>query len=83
MAALDATKLVKVGGGVQQLFIYQTPDTNAEVVTSGYFNDVTNQLRQHDIILVVSASGGTPKVDPISVTSATGAATVTTTVTET
>jgi hypothetical protein len=80
--ALDATKLSKVGGGVQQLFIYNTADAIATVIGSGYFNSVTYQLKQNDIILVVGATGGTRTFDAIAVTSATEAATVTTTALE-
>jgi hypothetical protein len=80
--ALDATKLSKIGGGLQQLFLYNSADAIATVIGSGYFNSVTNQLKQNDVILVVGATGGTRTMDSICVTSATDAATVTTTALE-
>ena len=51
-------------------------------MASGYFNGVTDNLRQYDIILCVSGIGGTVNVDMLTVTSADGAATVTTTAVE-
>ena len=80
--ALDATKVQKVAGGAQALFLYNTPDAIATVIASGYFNSITANLKQWDVILVVGVTGGTPTIDAITVTSATGAATVTTTATE-
>ena len=47
---------------------------------SGYFNPVADQLRKGDLILVSSATGGTPVFGALIVTSATAAATVTTAV---
>ena len=39
---------------------YTTPDTKAEVVTSGYFNDAVVQgLQVGDIVWSVDANGGT------------------------
>lgn len=80
--ALTATALFKVAGANPGLHIYKTADAIATVVASGYFNSVTDNLRQWDVIIVVSETGGTPKVDVITVTSADGATTVTTTATE-
>lgn len=80
--ALTASTLYKVAGAEPGLSIYQTADAIATVVGSGYFNDVTNNLKQFDVILVVGATGGTPTVDVITITSATGAATVTSTALE-
>lgn len=81
--ALTASALTKVAGAAPGLFIYQSADTLATITGSGYFDSVTNNLKQFDVILVVSATGGTALVDPIVVTSATGAATVTTSAGET
>lgn len=53
---------------------YTTSDTYATVVASGYFNDVSTDLYQNDIIYVVASDAATW----IKVTSTTGAATVTT-----
>jgi hypothetical protein len=80
--ALTATSLFKIAGANPGLHIYKTADTIATTTGSGYFNGVTDNLRQWDVIIVVSETGGTPKVDVITVTSADGAATVTTTATE-
>lgn len=79
--ALDATKLERIGGGTNGLFLYQAgADTAATVAGSGYFNNVTDRLRQGDVILVVGNS--VASIDSLVVTSATGAATVTTTAVE-
>jgi hypothetical protein len=80
--ALTIPTLSKIGGGLQQLHLYNTADAIATVLGSGYFNLVTNQLKQNDVILVVSKTGGTREFDAICVTSATDAATVTTTALE-
>jgi hypothetical protein len=39
---------------------YKTVDTKANVVTSGYFNDVANNFTAGDMIWCHTASGGTP-----------------------
>lgn len=80
--ALTASTLFKVAGANPGLHIYKTADAINTVTGSGYFNAVTDNLRQHDVIIVVSETGGTPKIDNIFVTSADGAATVTTSATE-
>lgn len=80
--ALTASTLFKVAGANPGLHIYKTADTIATVTASGYFNNVTDNLRQYDVIIVVSETGGTPKIDNIFVTSADGATTVTTSATE-
>jgi N-acetylglucosamine-6-phosphate deacetylase len=75
--ALDRTKLQRIGGVLPQLHIYDAgADAIATVAGSGYFNAVTDQLRQKDVIIVLGNSNAT--VDLAVVTSATGAATVTT-----
>jgi len=80
--ALDLTALDRVAGATRGLFMYRTADTIATVNTSGYFNNATAMLRQFDVILVTSDTGGTAKIDVLTVTSATDATTVTTTATE-
>lgn len=80
--ALNAANLFKVAGAAPGLWMYQTTDTIATVNGSGYFNTVTDNLKQFDVIIVVSETGGTPKIDNSFVTSATGATTVTTSSTE-
>ena len=78
--ALDATNLKKIAGsGDSNLFKYQSTDAIGTIVASGYFNSATNDLKQFDTIIVTGATGGTATVDVITVSSATGAATVTTT----
>lgn len=79
MAYADADLIMVFGGAAQQRHMYKTADAIATVVASGYFNNGTTRLRQFDVIDVVSSTGGTPAVDVLTVTSATGAATVTTT----
>ncbi len=70
------------GAGEGQLYMYQTPDAHATVVANGYFNLVTDQIRQFDVILVVSSTGGAPAVENLIVTSVSSAATVITSATE-
>lgn len=80
--ALTAANLIKLAGAEPALHIYNTADAVATVTGSGYFNDVTNNLKQNDVILCVGSTGGTRTIDVLCVTSATGAATVTTTALE-
>lgn len=78
--ALSSGSLKKIAGaGDQNLFVYNSSDAVATIAGSGYFNDVTDDLKQFDIILAVGSTGGTATVDVLIVSSATGAATVTTT----
>jgi hypothetical protein len=77
--ALVATDLTKVAGGARQVWHYTSADAPGTIAGSGYFNSVTDNLRQYDTILTVGTTGGTVTVDLLVVTSATGAATVTTT----
>lgn len=80
--ALTASSLIKLAGAEPGLHIYTTADAVATVTGSGYFNDVTNNLKQNDVILCVGSTGGTRTIDVLCVTSATNAATVTTTALE-
>ena len=77
--AFTRSTLSKVTGGARQIHWYSSADAVATIAGSGYFNDATNDLKQYDIILAVGSTGGTQTVDMLVVTSATGAATVTTT----
>lgn len=79
---LVANNLHRVYGGPSiGLLVYDAGvDTAATVTGSGYFNAVTDRLRKGDVIMVVGNSQAS--IDAIIVTSATGAATVTTTATE-
>lgn len=80
--ALTASSLFRVAGADPSLWIYKSADAIGTVTGSGYFSALTDQLKQHDVIIVVASTGGTPTVDVVIVTSATGAATVTTSATE-
>ena len=76
--ALTSSALKKIAGsGDQNLFIYKSADAVSTIAGSGYFNDVTNDLKQFDVIIAVGATGGTATVDVLIVSSATGATTVT------
>jgi ATP phosphoribosyltransferase len=81
--AFAESGLQLVASGKNNVWIYKSADSNATIVASGYFNSVYQYFRQHDVIFAISATGGTPILDPIFITSATGATTVTTSVTET
>jgi uncharacterized phosphosugar-binding protein len=75
--ALDRTKFQRIGGVNPQLHLYNgTADTAATMQASGYFNALTDQIRNGDVILMVGNNNGS--VDLAVVSSATGAATVTT-----
>lgn len=74
--ALDKSELYKIGGADPGMWIYKTADAIATVVASGYFNGATNELKQGDVIHAVT--GGNAALRVLLVTSATGAATVTT-----
>ena len=78
--ALDSTNLKKIAGdGDQNLFIYKSTDAPSTIAGSGYFNSVTADLKQFDVIIAVGTTGGTATVDVLFVSSATAATTVTTT----
>lgn len=79
MALTAANLKLVAGGGTGNVFHYNTEDAPATVAGSGYFNSVTANLKQYDIILVAGTTGGTVTIDMLVVTSASGAATVTTT----
>lgn len=40
---------------------YKTTDTAATINTSGYFNDIANQVRVGDLIYAFADTGGTPQ----------------------
>ena len=77
--AYVASDLFKVGGANPGMWIYKSTEAVSAISGSGYFNSATNELKQFDVIVVISATGGSsPAIDLVTVTSATGAATVTT-----
>jgi hypothetical protein len=79
MALTAANLKLIAGGGTGNVWHYNTTDAPATVAGSGYFNSVTTNLKQYDMILVAGTTGGTHTFDLLGVTSASGAATVTTT----
>lgn len=74
--ALTKSTLYKIGGAAPGLWIYTSTDAIAAVAASGYFNNATNELKKNDVIISVDTDAVT--VDVLVVSSATGAATVTT-----
>tara|TARA_B100000214_G_scaffold88858_1_gene61265 strand:- start:964 stop:1209 length:246 start_codon:yes stop_codon:yes gene_type:complete len=76
--AYSASNLRKVAGGAMSVFLYDSADAIGTIAASGYFNSATNELKQNDVIIAVGSTGGTRTVDMLVVSSATGAATVTT-----
>tara|TARA_A200000159_G_C7087099_1_gene240959 strand:+ start:210 stop:455 length:246 start_codon:yes stop_codon:yes gene_type:complete len=76
--ALTLSELKKVGGSSPAIWYYKSADAVGTISGSGYFNNATNELKQFDIILTVSATGGTAAVDVLTVSSTSGNATVTT-----
>ena len=78
--AFDPKTLVPINyGNGFNVFAYKTADALATVIASGYFNAIAADLNQGDQIIASTSIGGTVLVDVLVVTSATGAATVTTT----
>lgn len=77
--AFDRTKFERIGGGLRQLFMYSSADAIATIIAADYFNTATDDIRQNDVIIAVGSTGGARTVDMLVVTSATGAASVTTT----
>ena len=76
--AYDATNLFKVGGANPGLWIYHSTDAISTIVGTNYFGDSTNSLKQNDVVLAVGKTGGTRTMDVLVISSATGAASVTT-----
>jgi hypothetical protein len=68
-------KIAEAGGN--SVFFYSDGDAIATIAASGYFNSATENLKKGDIILCVGTNAGTPTVDILVISSATGAATVT------
>jgi hypothetical protein len=78
-ATSNPIKKISQAGDSNSIWFYSDGDAATTIAASGYFNSATADLKQHDVILTVGAVGGTVTVDVLVVTSATGAATVTTT----
>lgn len=84
--ALNAQSLARIGsvpysaGEGKSLYLYATADAFAAVTASGYFNGATKSLRKGDVIITMCSLDGTPTTTMVGVTSASGAAIVTTAV---
>ena len=76
--AYTSSNLKKIAGGSNSVFLYDSADAIGTIIGSGYFNTATAELKQNDVIIAVGSTGGTRTVGMIVVSSATGAATVTT-----
>jgi len=77
--ALDPSKFHTNSGGGRQVHSYNgAADNAATCLASGYFNAITARLHQGDVIHIVSTAGSV--LQDAVVTSATGAAVVTTAV---
>ena len=59
MALTAANLKLVAGGGTGNVWHYTTADAPGTVAGSGYFNDVTANLKQYDMILVAGTTGGT------------------------
>jgi len=68
-------KIAEAGGN--SVFFYTDGDAISTIAASGYFNDATNELKENDVIIAVGSNGGTQTVDILTISSDTGAATVT------
>jgi hypothetical protein len=84
--ALDAKSLKRIeavqfaAGASRSLFLYAAPsaDAVAACLAAGYFNGATKLLRKSDLILISAWNGANATCTLCTVTSADGAATVTT-----
>lgn len=55
-----STVAASKAGSSPSIYAYSTPDTLADVNTTGYFNPLTLTLRVGDLIYGVTSTGGTP-----------------------
>ena len=84
--ALDVRSLKRIehvpvsAGASRSLYLYAAPsaDAVANCLAAGYFNGATKSLRKNDLILISAWNGAAPTCTLCTVTSADGAATVTT-----
>jgi hypothetical protein len=63
--AFSNAGLTLIGGGAKagnapQIWSYSTTDAQTTVRAANYFNSVADLLKVNDVILVASATGGTP-----------------------
>lgn len=75
--ALTRANFYTLVNGAAQHHTYRSADTAAACVAADYFNEITNDLKQYDVINIISDTGTTPALTAVIVTSATGAASVT------
>jgi hypothetical protein len=78
-ALANPVKKVSQMGDSNNLWYYTDGDATSVIVGSGYFNLSSENFSKDDMILVVGTNGGTAESDLLIVTSASGAAVVTTT----
>ena len=74
--AYDATNMNRIQVGTCTLWIYKTVEAIATVAGSGYFNSNSDFFNNGDVIIVSDTN--VPTIDMLTVTSADGAAVVTT-----
>lgn len=71
--AYSATGFATIGaskaGNAVSLYAYSTTDAIGDVNTSGYFNDLSDNLSVGDVILVRSSTGGTQALSLVYVAS--------------
>jgi hypothetical protein len=66
MAAFTASSMTLIGqGNGNNVYLYTTDDTIAEVATAAYFNSFRTQLSKGDLVLVAGNVDGTPTADVI------------------
>tara|TARA_R110002072_G_scaffold239465_1_gene397431 strand:+ start:148 stop:402 length:255 start_codon:yes stop_codon:yes gene_type:complete len=78
-ALANPVKKVSQMGDSNNLWYYTDGDATSAIVGSGYFNLSAENFSKNDMILVCATNAGTAESDLLIVTSASGAATVTTT----
>ena len=73
--AYNAANLTRIGGGSGvTLWHYTTTDAATVVDAAGYFNESAGMFNTNDIILAVTASGGTPVIKILYANSVTASA---------
>jgi hypothetical protein len=77
-ALANPIKKISQAGDSNSIWFYTDGDAKATVVASGYFDLSYAEVSKGDVILCSIGVGGTHEIDVITVTSETGATTVTT-----
>ena len=74
--AFSSTGFATIGaskaGNAVSLYAYSTTDAIADINTSGYFNDLSDNLSVGDVILVRSSTGGAQALTLVYVASNSG-----------